>query len=70
MIAQEGVELEVSCVPWKDGKRAKHPVLVDIGEPPRVRVWDPVGKIFTVCHHLSLASVRKIVTKARREGLT
>lgn len=43
----------------------KHSVSVDIGEHPRVRVWDSVGQIYTVCHVLSPRTQARIIRQAR-----
>lgn len=42
----------------------EHEVMVDDG---RVRVWDPVGKIYTVCHSLTASAQKRILKLAERE---
>lgn len=59
------IEIVARCAPWSDGKRGDHHVLVDVGPAPRVRVWDPVGRIFTVCHRLGARAEQRIVARAR-----
>lgn len=49
------------------GVLAEHQCLVDLDEP-RVRVWDRIGNIYTVCHSLSPRDTARIVRLARREA--
>ena len=56
----------VNCAPWRNERRAPHCVIVDVGAYPRVRVWDPIGKLYTVCHSLTPASERAIIARARK----
>jgi hypothetical protein len=62
------VELTVTCKPYTAFGRGKYRVLVELGEHPRVRVWDHIGHIFTVCHSLTPASERSIIARARKIG--
>jgi hypothetical protein len=57
------VKLTVRCAAF--GNVESHDVLVDVSESPRVRVWDPVGRIYTVCHRLTPKSEASIIRKAR-----
>lgn len=53
------------CKPWSDESAAKHELMVDsMDKHPRIRVWDPIGRIYTVCHSLTPASQRRLVKKA------
>ena len=59
------VEMTVRCRPWRhDSRLGEHRVLIDLGEHPRIRVWDPIGRIFTVCHSLSNSAQRRIIRQA------
>jgi hypothetical protein len=61
------VRMRVRCTPWKDEKRGIHDILVDVDEQaPRVRVWDPIGRIYTVCHRLTPRVERGIIARARK----
>jgi hypothetical protein len=42
----------------------EHDFLVELGDYPRVRVWDSVGNIYTVCHSLSKSAERRILKLA------
>lgn len=62
------VTLSVLCRPWScDERPAVHSVLVDglTDGHPRVRVWDPVGKLHTVCHALTPAECERIIAQAK-----
>lgn len=63
-LMQSEVQMMVTCKPFAALPRGKHNVLVDVGEFPRVRVWD--RGMFTVCHELSTASQRSIIARARK----
>lgn len=62
------IELTVTCKPYTTYGRGKYPVLVELGDHPRVRVWDSIGHHYTLCHSLSAASERAIVARARKIG--
>ncbi len=59
------VKIKMVCKPYTLHAREEYELLVDLDEP-RVRVWDHVGHIYTVCHVLSPASQRAAIAKARR----
>ncbi len=59
------IELSVVCSPWAGVRSAIHTVLVNVGEFPRVRVWDPIGKHYTLCHNLTRRSERRIIEIAK-----
>lgn len=60
------IKIKALCKPFTAFGRGRYNLLVDVSEQPRVRVWDGVGQIYTVCHALSAASQRSIVAKARK----
>lgn len=62
------VDLTVRCRPWGCEGTGTHRVRVDLDNHPRVRVWDPVGKIYTVCHSLAPRAEARIIRLAREAG--
>jgi hypothetical protein len=64
MNVAKSVEMTVRCSPWSSQGAGEHAVLVDLGTHPRVRVWDPIGKIYTVCHSLSARAQARIIRRA------
>lgn len=60
------VKMNVICKPFSSFARGQFSVLVELGDYPRVRVWDSLGKLYTVCHSLSERSQRSIIARARK----
>ena len=62
------IDMIVRCSPWTHDvwSKADHCVRVDLVEYPRVRVWDPIGKIYTVCHSLTPLRQARIIRDARK----
>lgn len=60
------VILTVTCKPF--GSRGTYKVCVDLDDHPRVRVWDSIGQIYTVCHRLTEHSERCIIARARKQA--